>query len=107
MLSISIASSLSDFEIAAEFAQEFGEWDAVQVAPYGISRKELIGAFHSYSATSLAAKFRDNDGQLLLARWNEKPAGTLAFNAFDDTAVEIHKFYVAPAFRGKGIGKAL
>lgn len=107
MLSISIATSAADFEIAAGFVREFGEWDAIQAQPYGVSRDEVIREFHSDTADTLAEKFCSVEARLFLARWSDVPAGNIAFNVFDDTAVEIHRFYVDEQFRGKGIGKAL
>jgi ribosomal protein S18 acetylase RimI-like enzyme len=107
MLTLSNANSASDFAIVAEFARAFGEWDAAQVQPYGISREEVLRAFHSDTAGSLAEKFGSEDAKLLVARWEGTPAGCLAFNPFDHDAIEIHKFYVDPNYRGKGIGGAL
>jgi GNAT superfamily N-acetyltransferase len=107
MISVSAASTSEDFEIAAKLCHALGEWDAVEVQPYGVSREELLALFHSETSGSLAAKFSSPNAKLLVARWEGSPAGCLAFNPFDSVAVEFHKFYVDARFRGRGIGSAL
>jgi GNAT superfamily N-acetyltransferase len=44
---------------------------------------------------------------MFLARWQGVPAGCIAFSPFKAKTAEIHKFYVDPEFRGKGIGGTL
>jgi GNAT superfamily N-acetyltransferase len=107
VLSISSANSAEDFEIAAGLCQELAEWDVVQAQPYGLSRDEVIATFHGETAGSLATKYNSADAKLLIARWEATPAGCLAFDPFDETAVELHKFYVDARFRGRGIGSGL
>ena len=45
MISITAASSSADFETAAALCNALGEWDAVAVQPYGVSREVLLGLF--------------------------------------------------------------
>jgi putative acetyltransferase len=45
--------------------------------------------------------------RLLLAYWEGALAGVIAFRPYGDRDCEMKRFYVRPAFRGKGIGKAL
>jgi GNAT superfamily N-acetyltransferase len=107
VLSISSASSTDDFEVAAGLCQGLAEWDVVQAQPYGLSRDEVIATFHGETAGSLGAKYNSADAKMLIARWEASPAGCLAFDPFDETAVELHKFYVDARFRGRGIGSGL
>ena len=44
---------------------------------------------------------------MFLARWQGAPAGCIALAPFEADAMEIHKFSVDPAFRGRGIGNLL
>jgi GNAT superfamily N-acetyltransferase len=78
--------------------------------------RQRTGTSHRKAAVALPyaggncyriAHFSIADASLLLARWHGEPAGCIAFAPFDEGAVEIHKFYVESAFRGRGIGKAL
>jgi GNAT superfamily N-acetyltransferase len=107
MLSVSIARSPEDFEAAAVLCRALGDWDAVTHEANGIAADIVVGLFHSQTAESLCDRFSGPDAAMLVARWDEAPAGCIAFAPFDETADEIHKFYVDPAFRRKGIGGAL
>jgi GNAT superfamily N-acetyltransferase len=107
MISISAAGSSEDFETAAALCAALGEWDAVAVQPYGITGQEVLALFHTETSSSLAAKYSGADASILIARWETAPAGCLAFNPFDDDAMEFHKFFVDARFRGKGIGREL
>ncbi|MCU0232228.1 MAG: GNAT family N-acetyltransferase [Acidobacteria bacterium] len=46
-------------------------------------------------------------GRLLLARVGGEAAGCVALHAWDGAAGEIKRLYVRPAFRGRGVGRAL
>jgi carbonic anhydrase len=46
-------------------------------------------------------------GRLLLARSEGTPAGTAAFRALREQSCEAKRLYVRPAYRRKGIAKAL
>jgi GNAT superfamily N-acetyltransferase len=107
VISVSSAKSAEDFEIAAGLCSALAEWDAVAVEPYGISREQVMALFHGETSSSLAAKYNSPDAKMLIARWETSPAGCLAFDPFDDAAVELHRFYVDPRFRGRGIGSEL
>lgn len=107
MISVSSASCATDYEIAAEFCRALGAWDAVEVQAYGIAPEVVMGLYHGETSSSLAAKYGSEDAMMLVARWEGVPAGCITFDPFDDTAVELHKFYVDPRFRGRGIGSAL
>ena len=55
----------------------------------------------------LPGKYSTPDGMLLIAHYNEKPAGCMAYRRFDSTACEMKRLYVRPEFRGKKIGVSL
>lgn len=108
MISASPAFSPEDFETAARLTQGLADWDVVAVGPYGISAEDAVAIFHSGTgADMLRAKFAVADASFLVARWDGTPAGSVAFGPFDNDTAEIHKFFVDPQFRGKGIGRAL
>ena len=46
-------------------------------------------------------------GKLLLAFYNDQPAGCVALKKIDDHSCEMKRMFVYPEFHGKGIGYAL
>ncbi len=107
MFSVSIAKSPEDFEVAAALCRELAEWDVAMAATHGINPQLVTDLYHGETAESLARRYGQPGAGMVLASWDGQPAGCLAFSAFDDTANELHKFYVTPAFRRKGIGGAM
>jgi GNAT superfamily N-acetyltransferase len=107
MFSVSIAKSPEDFEAAAALCRELAQWDMTMAAIHGIDPQVVMDLYHGGTAMSLARSYGQGGAGLVLASWDGRSAGCLAFSAFDDTADELHKFYVAPDFRRKGIGGAM
>ncbi len=46
-------------------------------------------------------------GRLLLATFDDAPAGCVALRAIDDEVCEMKRMFVYPSFHGKGVGLAL
>jgi GNAT superfamily N-acetyltransferase len=107
MISVSRADCAEDFEVVARLGDALGEWDAQEVQAYGVAPEVVLGLFHGYTSASLAAKFSGEIAKIFVARWDDAAAGCIGLDTFDDTTLELQKFYVDPEFRGKGIGKAL
>jgi carbonic anhydrase len=65
--------------------------------------------FQAFEAelANLPGDYAPPRGRLLLAYWAGALAGVVAFRPYGDEDCEMKRFYVRPAFRGKGIGKAL
>ena len=55
----------------------------------------------------LPGKFSMPEGKLLLAFYNDQPAGCVALKNFDDQSCEMKRMFVYPEFHRKGIGYAL
>ncbi|MBX2877120.1 MAG: GNAT family N-acetyltransferase [Saprospiraceae bacterium] len=66
-------------------------------------------AMGNYEAefAGLPGKYGPPGGCLILAQWEAKAAGCVAFKALDNSYCEMKRLYVSPKFRGKQIGKAL
>ncbi len=107
MISVSIAKSAEDFEAAATLCRALAEWDVAMAATHGVDPQLVMDLYHGETAASLARRYAQPGTGMLLASWDGQPAGCLAFSVFDDTADELHRFYVNPAFRRKGMGGAL
>ncbi|WP_040592157.1 GNAT family N-acetyltransferase [Mesorhizobium metallidurans] len=108
MIPVSPARTAEDFETVARLCRELAQWDAEAVAPYGVSAEDVKAIFHpETSGGELAAKFGAPDAMAFIARSENRPAGCVAFEQFDDHKTEIHKFFVDASFRGKGTGRAL
>lgn len=107
MISIAVAGSTSDFSAAAALCRALGEWDAAEAPKYGVPPALVMELYHSEDEAKIVAKYSIDDARLYLARWEGQPAGCVAISPFDKDTLEVEKFYVDPAFRGKGIGRAL
>ena len=57
--------------------------------------------------SSLPGKYAVPEGELLLAFYNEQPAGCMALRKIDTGSCEMKRMFVYPEFQGKGIGWAL
>ena len=47
------------------------------------------------------------DGRMLLGLWDAEITGCVVLRRIDETTCEMKRLYVRPAFRGRGVGKAL
>jgi len=56
---------------------------------------------------SLPGKYSIPSGSLLLALYNDQPAGCVALKRLDDHSCEMKRMFVYPEFHGRGIGYAL
>lgn len=52
-------------------------------------------------------KFHPPRGRFYLARYDDQVAGVGCLKGLEEDAAEVQRMYVPPAFRGKGIGRAL
>jgi putative acetyltransferase len=56
---------------------------------------------------SLPGKYAPPDGSLLLALYDDRPAGCVALRKIDNQCCEMKRMFVYEPFHGKGVGKAL
>ena len=103
---LTIAQVKTKAEIAAmqELIREFTAWaftletDSDEAPTFEGLEDELA---------TLPGEYAPPGGRLLLAKYDGQPAGCIALKRHDSTTCELKRFYVRPAFRGLGVGKAL
>ena len=91
------AHSEEDLAEVAELFREYAEWLAIEMSSCKIEK----------TISELPGQYGPPDGCLLLARQDGRPAGCVALRRFDDGKCEMKRLHVRPAYRGRGIGKAL
>jgi len=94
MLTIIQAQSPAHIEQFQALVAEYKAWDIEMSGRAGLSADALLDFGYKESVQELVAEFAPPSGRLLLARWSPEIG-------------EIKRVYVRPAFRGKGLGRAL
>jgi GNAT superfamily N-acetyltransferase len=97
MIHIRKPESEDDIEVARELILEYGRLRNFDAA-MGDYEKELA---------ELPGEYSSPQGCLLLAFFDDYPAGCIALRKIDDDFCEMKRLYVKPKYRGKKVGKAL
>ena len=94
---IAAAACPEDLQAARALFEEY--WKSFGFCP----------CFQDFAAelAALPGKYAPPAGRLAVARSGGELAGCVAFRALDATRCEAKRLYVRPAFRGRGVGKAL
>ena len=97
MADLKRAHSQHDLAAVAELFREYAEWLALEKSSCKIEK----------TISEFPGPYGPPDGCLLLARQGGRPSGCVALRRFDDDKCEMKRLHVRPAYRGRGIGKAL
>jgi putative acetyltransferase len=100
MLTILQAATIDQISTARELMVEYA------------TRLEFDLCFQGFEEEmrSLPGKYAPPKGRLLLALWEQKPAGVIALRPLGESAeglCEMKRLFVRPEFRGHGIGRIL
>jgi putative acetyltransferase len=91
------AEKESDIEMVRDLWREYWESFGLPMDFQGFG-EELRGLPGVYGA---------DGGVLLLARYQDEPAGTIALRRLDATAGEVKRLFLRPKYRGRGLGRRL
>ena len=91
------AESLSDVEAVRQLWREYWESFGLPMDFQGFGQ-EVQGLPGAYGAEG---------GVLLLATYEDEPAGTIALRRLERTSGEVKRLYLRPQFRGLGLGRRL
>ena len=99
MTSTYIAEAISEQELSAVRAllEEYAE-----IRGYDAALGDYKTEFNN-----LGKKYGPPEGCLLLATYEGRPAGCVAFQQLEPQICEMKRMFVSPDFRGKGIGRKM
>jgi GNAT superfamily N-acetyltransferase len=107
MIALDRCTTLAEFEAAHVLLAEMGGWDAAEANAYGVAEADTLAAYYGEQPAELQAAFIGTGAAFYLARWGGEPAGCAGFVRWGNDIAELKKLYVRPAFRGKGLARAL
>jgi GNAT superfamily N-acetyltransferase len=108
MIEVQQAVSVAQLDAVRTLMRSFVEWSRQRYADYLTQVNAYFDA-RAYEAelAGLPGKYAPPEGSLLLATFDGQPAGCVAFRPFDAATCEMKRMFVATAFQGRGVGRAL
>jgi putative acetyltransferase len=108
MLKIYPVKTDEDIEVAKVLFIEYIEFLKVELCEYA-DMPWLVQYYQDFQKEidHLPARYAQTDGIILIAKYNDQPAGCVALGKLSDDVCEMKRLFVRPENRRKGIGKAL
>lgn len=106
-MTIALATTRPDFEEARQLIALMAAWDITESRALGIGDKDVLDAYYADTPDMMIAKFSKPGAALVVYRIDGTAVGCGAFSSASDGIAELHKMFVKPGHRRKGIGKAL
>ena len=107
MLRIIHAETPEHIEQFLELLAEYKAWDIQMSASVGLDVDSLLDFYYRGTVRELVAELAPPNGQLLLASFDGQVVGCAGLHPLSPEIGEMKRVYVRPAFRGRGLGKAL
>ena len=107
MLSITEATTPTQYQAIKTLMEEYIAWDAEQTQQLGIDPQVFLSFYYGAESEALPGKFAPPGGCLLLATWEGQPAGCIGYRQLSAEVCELKRMYVRSTYRGKGIGRLL
>jgi GNAT superfamily N-acetyltransferase len=106
MLEIAEATTAGQFRQFQDLVDEFMEWDTAMSREIGLDIGTMLDFFYKTPASDLSAEYSPR-GCVVLATYDGDLAGCGALKELSEEVAELTRVYVRPAFRGRGLGKAI
>jgi len=107
MLTIIQAETPEQIQRFQELVAEYKAWDLAMSGTMGLDVHTLLDFGYKESFDELLAEFAPPSGRLLLASFEGQVAGCAGLRRLSPEIGEMKRVYVRPAFRRKGLGRAL
>jgi len=107
MLTIIQARTPEQIQQFEELVAEYKAWDIEMSGRMGLSVDTLLDFGYEGSVHELVAEFAPPSGRLLIASFDGQVAGCAGLRRLSPEIGEMKRVYVRPAFRRRGLGKAL
>jgi GNAT superfamily N-acetyltransferase len=98
--------SRTDFEEVHALFAKMGAWDAEWCAKLGVPAEDAIASYYGQTVDDIISEFATPDAGLWLAVLEGRIVGCAGYSR-DGVTATVHKLYVDPVGRGKGLGDAL
>ena len=107
MVTIIHAETPEHIEQFQELLAEYKAWDIQMSASVGLDVDTLLDFYYKGTVRELVAELAPPHGGLLLASFGGQVVGCAGLHRLSLEVGEMKRVYVRPAFRGRGLGKAL